>query len=75
MAGERVDIGERNELPLALEQHERASSTVLCVAGSTFTGASLMLFSVTPIVPVTVYGPPEPVLPRSLVVTVIVSAP
>src|SRR5882724_6004307 len=62
-------------LPPALENVSVPSSFMAWATGTVFTGASLMALTVMATVSVSPSAPPEPVLPRSLVVTVRLAAP
>ena len=62
-------------LPLATEKVSVPSSFMVCAAGTVFTGASLTALTVMATVSVSVWAPPEPVLPWSLVVTVRLAVP
>ena len=57
-------------LPLAAEKVSVPSSFMVWAAGTVFTGASLTALTVMATVSMSVWAPPEPVLPWSLVVTV-----
>src|SRR5882724_6423846 len=62
-------------LPAALENVSVPSSFMVWATGTVLTGASLTAFTVMATVSVSPSAPPEPVLPRSLVVTVRLAAP
>src|SRR5262252_9545368 len=62
-------------LPLATLKVSVPSSFMVCAAGTLFTGASLTAFTVMATESTSLSGPPEPVLPWSLVVTVRLAAP
>ena len=62
-------------LPLETENTRLVSSSVVCALGTVFTGASLTALTVMPTVSVSTKVPPVPVLPRSDVLMVNVSAP
>ena len=57
-------------LPLEVEKTRFVSSATVCVPGTLFTGASLTALTVMLTVSVSLSGPPAPVLPLSLAVTV-----
>src|SRR5215468_5795452 len=61
--------------PLALEKVSVPSSFMVWAAGTVLTGASFTELTVMATVSTSVSGPPEPVLPWSLVVTVRLAAP
>src|SRR5882724_5132421 len=62
-------------LPAAVLKVSVPSSFMACATGTVFTGASLMALTVMATVSVSPSAPPEPVLPRSLVVTVRLALP
>src|SRR5215813_5260477 len=62
-------------LPLATEKVSVPSSFMVWAAGTLFTGASSTALTVMATGSVSLSGPPEPVLPWSLVVTVRLAAP
>src|SRR5882724_9205196 len=62
-------------LPAAAENVSVPSSFMACAAGTVLTGASFTALTVMATVSTSVWAPPEPVLPRSLVVTVRLAAP
>src|SRR5882724_6416745 len=62
-------------LPLATEKVSEPSSLMAWAAGTVFTGASLTALTVMATVSTSLSGPPEPVLPWSLVVTVRLAEP
>src|SRR5882724_5567837 len=62
-------------LPPALENVSVPSSFMVWATGTVLTGASLTAFTVMATVSTSVWAPPEPVLPRSLVVTVRLALP
>src|SRR5882672_10581155 len=62
-------------LPAALENVSVPSSFMAWAAGTVFTGASFTALTVMATVSTSVWAPPEPVLPKSLVVTVRLALP
>ena len=62
-------------LPLPAENTSVVSSLVLCAMGTVLTGASLTALTVMLTVSLSVFAPPSPVFPRSLVVICTVAAP
>jgi len=62
-------------LPVAVLNVSVPSSFIVCAAGTLFTGASFTGLTVIATVSVSLSGPPEPVLPWSLVVTVRLALP
>ena len=62
-------------LPLAVQKVSVPSSLMVCAPGTVLTGASLTALTVMATESLSVRAPPEPVLPRSLVATVMLAAP